>query len=161
MPIVSSSFAVGPTQPHGYSPVTEMHTDSNGTVHTASYLAAPGTAYATVMSARAVLIAETLADEEERAVNGGALSLKHQTKAQYLLKLRQSYLRSTQADTCRIAHRMLRHLANNECTVGEMRTAWGMTVSQWTTKAALLQLKADKWTSYRNAETAMNNEAGD
>lgn len=161
MPITASTLTLGPVQPDGRRPVIERHTASTGLVIFVEYLATAGTDYTLVMTARAALLADILADEEARGMNGGALTLQHQTKAQYLLNLRVRYMRSVREDTCRLAHRMLKHITDNDCTPAEMRTAWGMTVADWTAKATNLQLKADKWNNLRSAENAMNSEVGD
>lgn len=161
MPIVSSTFSAGPAQGDGRRHVVERHTDGNAFVHIVEYLASVGAVHNTIMAARAVLLAETLADDEARRVNGSALVLTQQTIPQYLSRLRLSYQPSAGAGTCRIAHRMLKHLADNDCTPAQMRTAWGLSVTDWTAKAANLQLKADKWNNLRSAENAMTSEVGD
>ena len=161
MPITASTFTLGPLQPDGRRPVIERHTASAVLVIFVEYLATSGTNHNAVMVARATLLNDVLADEEARSLNGGAFVLQQQTKAQYLTWLRLRYQQSAGAGTCRIAHRMLKHIADNDCTVAEMRTAWGLSVANWTTKATELQLKADKWNNLRSAENAMTSEVGD
>ena len=83
-----------------------------------------------------------------------ALNLQHQTKVQYLVRLRQRYRAAEKREACRLAWRMLKHLADGEVTLAQMQNAWNMTPSEWTAKAALLQVRADKWAAVLNAETA-------
>ena len=62
--IVSSIHTVGHAQVDGRHYVTEAHTDHLGVVHRVEYLAAVGTDYAAVRDARAVQIADRLAEDE-------------------------------------------------------------------------------------------------
>lgn len=90
-----------------------------------------------------------------------AFNPKHQTKVQYLRRLRERYRDATKMDACRLANRILRHLADGDVTQAQMQTAWGMTAQEWAAKAVNLQVRADKWIVYRAAENAASNEAGD
>jgi len=90
-----------------------------------------------------------------------AFNPKHQTKVQYLRRLRDRYRDATKMDACRLANRMLRHLADGDVTQAQMQTAWGMTAQEWTAKAVQLQVRADRWIALKAAENAVSNEAGD
>lgn len=90
-----------------------------------------------------------------------AFNPKHQTKVQYLRRLRERYREATKMDACRLANRILRHLADGDVTVAQMQTAWNMTAQEWAAKAAQLQVRADKWIAFKAAENAAANEAGD
>lgn len=69
MPIVSSTYKVGHAQANGRRYVEEFHTDSNGVVHRVEYGPMPdGTDYQAIMEARAVQIAEQLAQQEAEAL---------------------------------------------------------------------------------------------
>ncbi len=72
MAIVSSSYILdAPTEKDGRRYVTETHTDSIGVVHTVTYLAAVGVDHTATMNARAITIAEQLADQEfQELING-------------------------------------------------------------------------------------------
>lgn len=72
MPIVSSTHVVGQAQVDGRRYVTESHTDGTGAVRQVEYLAAVGTDYAAVRDARALVIADQLADEEAAQEFGSA-----------------------------------------------------------------------------------------
>jgi len=68
MSIVTSTHAVGHAQVDGRRYITEAHTDSDGVVHQAEYLAAVGTDYVAVRNARATQIADQLAEAEAQAL---------------------------------------------------------------------------------------------
>lgn len=68
MPIVSSTHIAGHEQIDGRRYVTETHTDSGGGVHRVEYLAAVGLNYVAVRDARAVRIADQLAEAEAQAL---------------------------------------------------------------------------------------------
>jgi hypothetical protein len=90
-----------------------------------------------------------------------AFNPKHQTKVQYLRRLRERYRAAVKMDACRLANRILRHLADGDVTLVQMQTAWGMTAQEWAAKAVNLQARADKWLAFKAAENAASNEAGD
>ncbi len=90
-----------------------------------------------------------------------AFNPKHQTKVQYLRRLRERYRDATRMDACRLASRILRHLADGDVTLVQMQNAWNMTAQEWTAKAVNLQVRADKWLAFKAAENAASNEAGD
>lgn len=71
MSIVSSTHTLGHAQADGRRYVIEQHTDSMGAEYTVSYLAAVGTDYVAVRDARAVVIADQLAEAEALAQMGG------------------------------------------------------------------------------------------
>ena len=90
-----------------------------------------------------------------------AFSPRHQTKVQYLRRLRERYRGAAKMDACRLANRMLRHLSDGDVTLAQMQNAWNMTAQEWTAKAVNLQARSDKWLAYKAAENAAENEAGD
>jgi len=72
MPIVSSTYTLdGPVQADGRRYVKESHTDSEGGVHTASYLAEPLADYQAIADLRALQIADALAEAEFEAMIDG------------------------------------------------------------------------------------------
>lgn len=90
-----------------------------------------------------------------------ALNPVHQTKVQYLVRLRDRYRAAVRMDACRLANRLLRHLSDGDVTLAQMQNAWNMTASQWTAKAVQLQARADKWLAFKAADAAANNEGAD
>ena len=89
------------------------------------------------------------------------LDLKHQTKVQYLQRLRRDYRAAVKMEACRLAHRILKHLSDGDVTQAQMQTAWGMTAGEWAAKAATMQPRANKWTASRSANQAADNEGAD
>jgi len=90
-----------------------------------------------------------------------AFNPKHQTKIQYLRRLRERYKAAVKMEACRLANRILRHLADGDVTQTQMLAAWNLTASEWTTKAAALQIRANKWIAFKSANNAAENEVGD
>ena len=90
-----------------------------------------------------------------------ALNPVHQTKVQYLRRLRERYRDAERLEACRLAAKVLRHLADGDVTLVQMQNAWGMTAPEWTAKAVQLQARADKWAAFKASEAAMNNDRGD
>ena len=90
-----------------------------------------------------------------------AFNPRHQTKLQYLRRLRDRYRDARGREACRLAARMLKHLADGDVTLAQMQNAWNMTAPEWTAKAAQLQVRADRWASFRAAESAADAETGD
>lgn len=90
-----------------------------------------------------------------------AFNPRHQTKVQYLRRLRDRYRDATKMEACRLAHRILKHLADGDVTTAQMQSAWNRTAQEWAAKAVNLQTRADKWTAYRAAERAADNEVGE
>lgn len=83
-----------------------------------------------------------------------ALTLQHQNKVQYLVRLRNRCRAAEKRQACRLAWRILQHLAAGDVTLAQMQNAWNMTPDEWTAKAALLQVRADKWTAILAAEAS-------
>jgi len=90
-----------------------------------------------------------------------AFNPRHQTKVQYLVRLRQRYRDATKMDACRLANRILRHLADGDVTQVQMLNAWNMTAQEWAAKAVNLQARADKWLAFKAASAAANAEGND
>lgn len=90
-----------------------------------------------------------------------AFNPKHQTKVQYLVRLGDRYRGAVKMDACRLANRILRHLADGDVTLVQMQNAWNMTAAEWAAKAAQLQVRADKWLAFKSAEQSAGNEGAD
>jgi len=90
-----------------------------------------------------------------------AFNPKHQTKVQYLRRLRERFKDASRMEACRLANRILRHLADGDVTLAQMLSAWNMTQAEWAVKAVALQVRADKWLAFKAANAAADNEAGD
>ncbi len=83
-----------------------------------------------------------------------ALTLQHQTFAQFAARLRQRYRNATQAEAARIATWILDHLDAGDFTDAQIRNAFGLTSAQWTA------LKAKMTTLRTNYEAVQAAEGG-
>ena len=133
MPVVSSTFAVGNVQPCTRRNVIETHTTDTGFKFTPQYMALPGTDYAAVAAAHAVEIDEELRRREFEALEALPLPvLRDNTKAQFLVRIRDAYLNATGARTLILAKWIIDMLDSGFYTQLVLRTAFGLTVAQWT-----------------------------
>lgn len=81
-----------------------------------------------------------------------ALVLNHQTKAEFLARLRTEYLVSTGMKTCKIARWIIDALNAGNITVAECRTAWGASPPQWSAINGRMDTQA---ASYSTVTTAV------
>jgi len=90
-----------------------------------------------------------------------AITLLHQTKLQFTKRLRDKYRSAEKMEACRLAHKILKHLADGDITTANCLNAWNMTAAEWTVKLVKLQARADKWFAYKAAQDAADNEGAD
>lgn len=92
-----------------------------------------------------------------------ALRLRHQTKVQFLRRLRGRYRDAVRLEACRLAWRMLKFLDDGDVTMAQMRSAWNMaTDAEWIAKRTTkLQPRADKWAAVLAAQSLADNEEAD
>ena len=91
-----------------------------------------------------------------------ALRLRHQSKVQFLRRLRERYRAASKLEACRLAYRMLQLLDDGDVTLAQMTNAWNMTSEEWATKrAGKLQPRADKWAAYKAALNTADAEGTD
>lgn len=153
MAIVSSTFTAGPAQKDGRRYVTETHTDSAGGKHLRSYLAAVGADHQAIANARAVLVAEEIAQDEFMAVLDGdvAIVVVHQTLVQLAQRLRAYFLTSERFECARVARWIMNRLDAGHITEAQMRNAFGLTALQWSNLRAKL---VDLRTQYNAVDAA-------
>ena len=81
-----------------------------------------------------------------------AITLHHQTAAQFATRLRERFRGAEREECARIAHWIMRRIAVGDVTENQVRNAFGLTVPQWTTiKANKLQPLADAWAAIKAA----------
>lgn len=134
MPVVSSTHTLGGVQADGRRWVIEDHTDGMGKHHFAEYLAADGTDYVSIRTARAAQITLQLADQELQAIVNGLLSASspnEMSKAVLAERMRDLLRQYTGIELCRLSARVLATITRGEITDAEWRTAFGLTVNQW------------------------------
>ena len=74
-----------------------------------------------------------------------ALTLRHQTKAQFAARLRERYRRASREEAARIATWMLNSIEAGDFTDLQVRTAFGLTSVQWTTLKAKMTTLRTNW----------------
>ena len=71
-----------------------------------------------------------------------AISLYHQTAAEFAARLRERYRAASQIECARLATWVLNHLDAGDFTETQIRNAFGLTAGQWTTlKAKMTNLR--------------------
>jgi len=90
-----------------------------------------------------------------------AITLLHQTKLQFTKRLRDKYRAAEKMEACRLAHKILKHLADGDITTANCLNAWNMTQADWDTKLVKLQARQAKWLAYKAAENAAADEGAD
>lgn len=157
MPIASSTFTLGPAQSDGRRWCVERHTDHAGVVRVVEYLAAVGTDNTAVMNARAVQLAAALKEAElQYAITTAPwdYTLGWATLAELAATVREQYKTASKADLAALAARILEWIANGRFTDVQVRNAFGLNASQWTT------LK-NKMTTLVTNQQAINSATGE
>jgi hypothetical protein len=131
-------------QADGSRYVQEFHTDSAGKVHRFEYRWRAGMDRDAIMAARAVQLADQVADREvDVAVElDAAPVIVQQTGAQFLDRLREKYRNSDKERCARIARWIIHRLDAGHVTVAQLRNAFNLTVSEWNTLEAKLRALA-------------------
>lgn len=152
-----SSYEMGQAQSDGRRYVRETHTDAFGDFVACEYLAADGTDYAAVMTARAIAIDEEKKQSEiSRNIASisehGSLAVtlfKYSTKAENISPLREAYRRAGR-ETCIMIADYLATL-----TDAQLRNIFGKTQAQVDT------LRADKLTPAIDLANKIRNAGGE
>lgn len=131
--IVSSTYTEGHRQADGRLYVLEKHIDGEGVAHSAEYLAGVGADREAVMTARAGVLSESMADTEADAVlaRDAAITLKRQTLAQFAARMRARYREAGREEAARLATWILNRIDAGHVTDAQVRNAFGLTVAQW------------------------------
>jgi hypothetical protein len=146
MPIVSSTHVVGHAQADGRRYVTERHTDHLGATHEVSYLATVNADYVAIRTARVPLVEATLAENEFLAIlNAAIVSPTHQSKAQFMARLREEYRRRSQAELAQLAYWIIERLNSGQITDAELQAAFGLSSGQYTNYKARAVTLHDDW----------------
>jgi hypothetical protein len=80
-----------------------------------------------------------------------ALTLKHQTAAQFAARLRERYRNAEREDAAKIARWVARRLAAGDITDAQMRAAFGLTTTQWSNLKARMQTLAANYDAVLSA----------
>lgn len=79
------------------------------------------------------------------------ISLKHQTREQFLARLRQEFAASERERCVYLGGRVLSWVQAGDLTDAECRAAWGKTVGQWNALKAAMQSRATARNTVRSA----------
>lgn len=148
MAVTASAFTLEPAEADGRRWCREVHTVTGGAEVALDYLAAVDADCAAIMAARVASLNEQLAAQEaqDNLNRDGALTLLHQTGAQFVTRFRAAVAAASREEACRLAWWLLRRIAAGHITDTQARNAFGMTAAQWTTfKTNKLQPRSDAW----------------
>ena len=82
-----------------------------------------------------------------------ALTLHHQTAAQFAARLRKRFRNAEREECARIAHWIMRRIAVGDVTESQVRNAFGLTTQRWNTlKANKLEPLRDAWAAIKDAQ---------
>jgi hypothetical protein len=135
MSIVSSTYALDAApQVDGRTYCTETHTDNVGIKHIVTYLAAIGTNYSAVMTARATQIAADLvAQDVARILNTDAPpTFVYATTSDLIAAYRAAFAESSQLWCGQLANWLLNRINEGTYTATQVENAFGLTSTQWT-----------------------------
>lgn len=142
--ITSSTFQI---RPDGLF-VDETHSIVTGEIRVYSYRNRVGIDPAAVMAARAAFVEVDVADQEFlRYVYAPpqAVTLQCQTAAQFATRFREAYRRSSGFDSARLAAWIIGMINGGFITDAQVRTAFGLTTTQYTTSKATLTAVSDAY----------------
>ncbi len=127
------TISVGHAQRDGRRYVTEVHSDGQGEYARPTYLAAEGTDYTAVATAREVRLIESLGQQEARdAVDEQRVpSTRFATIDEILAEVRARYLQSVGEETCRIAKWVVERLNDSTINTTQCQDAWGVSSGGW------------------------------
>lgn len=127
-------------QADGSRYVQEFHTDAAGKVHRYEYRWRAGIDRDAIMAARAIELAENLAQAEVVQAIGvdDAPAVIQQTAGQFLARLRERFRNAKREECARIARWIIRRLNAGHVTQAQLRAAFNLTVGQWNTLEAKL-----------------------
>lgn len=136
MTIVSSTYTLGPSQSDGRKWCVERHTDHIGIVRVMEYLSEIDLDNTSVMNARAIRLAIELKDAELRYAVSTApwdYALQWATLAELSAYVREQYKSAAKSDLAVLAARILEWISKGRFTDTQIRNAFGLNASQWTT----------------------------
>lgn len=81
-----------------------------------------------------------------------ALTLHHQTAAQFAARLRERYKSASREEAARIATWLMNHIDNGDFTETQVRNAFGLNVTQWNTLKAKLTTLRTQWQAIQAAQ---------
>lgn len=80
-----------------------------------------------------------------------ALTLNHQTAAEFVTRFREAYRKANKERLARLAKWLLDRIAAGDITDTQARNAFGLNVTQWNNKKTAMQALVDKWIAIETA----------
>lgn len=148
MAIVTSTFSLEQAQNDGRRWCTELHTDNAGLVHKIEYLSAVGDDHLSIALARATMIDVQIKARELHAAVFDApwdYVLKYATLAELSAWVRAEYKEANRERLIFIEKRILDWIANGRFTDVQIRTAFGLSASAWTTLKNKMQTAVNNY----------------
>jgi hypothetical protein len=146
MALVSSVFEQSAQGQDGRRLTVERHTDSTGMTYLFQYRCRDTMDPQAIIGARAVRLAEELAQAEFEAAlftSAAPTPLLWQTATQFGVRLRAKYLASSGDGCAYLARWLLRQISDGHYTDTQVRNIFSLTAGQWTTLKAKMQTVAD------------------
>ena len=81
-----------------------------------------------------------------------ALSLRHQTAAQFAARLRERFRSAEREEAARLATWIIERIAAGDITDAQVRTAFGLSAAQYSALKTRLQTLRDHWAAVRAAK---------
>lgn len=134
MAVTVAAAYSGPTQSDGRRYARETYSEGGSVVQVLDYLAAAGLDIAAIATARLTSVSNALADKESSDATqvDRAPVLRFQTGSQFLDRLRALYRVSSNLECARLARWIANRVDAGDVTVTQIRTAFGMTLVEWT-----------------------------
>lgn len=134
----------GHTQKDGRRWVVEIHSDGQGEVARFEYKSLDSIDRNAIATARSARLAVDLADREAREATlaDRAPSLRFQTGAQFLGRLRELYRNGEAEELARIARWIRNRVQAGDVTAAQLRNAFGLTQAQWDALKAKMDVLA-------------------
>ncbi len=146
---ITSTFSLGVVQVDGRRTVTELHTDSFGVTYRYQYLALANEDFQTILDTRKAAIAAQQPAEEcfniLAALASGSITLHYATAAQLATAFREMYLSSEKEGCARLATWITNEIDAGFVTVAQVRTAFGITLAQYTSLYARMDAIRVAW----------------
>lgn len=148
MPVTASTFTLSGAQKDGSRWCREAHTLTGGATALFDYLGPANADNSAIMNARVASVNLQIAEDEALANmdRDGALTVLHQTAAQFASRFREEVRQATRERACYLAWWLLRRIAAGQITDAQCQTAFGMTASAWTTfKTNTVTPRSNAW----------------
>lgn len=148
----SSTYTVGHAQADGRRHVIERHLDDAGVERIVEYGPVGLVDYSAIMTVRAAAMDAALADAEvDECVASNTMRAQYQTAAQFAARLRLRYQSAGNEKAARIATWILDRITAGQLTDLQVRTAFGMTTTQYNAMKTRMTTVRTQWLAIQSA----------